>query len=101
MHREGIKIYTGAFRFSPVKILHVEANDIAQGLRRNELELRFLHKLKSNISYIETLNALDAREDQNKEENERLIKPTGLYLRRLKQRYMEEQNEIEEINQTQ
>ena len=35
------------------------------------------------------------------EENERSIKPTGVYLRRVKQRYMGEQKEIEEMNQTQ
>ena len=27
MHREDIRIYTGAFRTSPVESLHVEAND--------------------------------------------------------------------------
>ena len=35
MHREEIKIYTGAFRTTPVEALHVEAND-------PPLELRFL-----------------------------------------------------------
>ena len=44
---------------------------------------------------------MDNREDQNYEENERSIKPTGVYLRRLEQRYIEEQKEIEERNQTQ
>ena len=34
-------------------------------------------------------------------ENERSIKLTGVYIRRLEQRYMEEQKEIEEMNQTQ
>ena len=47
-----------------------------------------MYKLKSNISYIETLNTLDDREDQNYEENERSIKPTGMYLKRLEQKYM-------------
>ena len=60
-----------------------------------------MYKLKSNNSYIETLNTLDDKEDQNYKENVRSIKPTVLYLRRLKQRYMEEQREIKEINQTQ
>ena len=32
---------------------------------------------------------------------ERSIKPTGVYLRRLEQRYMGEQMEIGEMNQTQ
>ena len=55
IHRQGIRIYKGAFRTSPV-----EANDPPLDLRRNELGLRFLYKLKSNSSYIETLNTLDA-----------------------------------------
>ena len=38
--------------------------------------LRFLYKLKSNSSYIQTLNTLNKNEDQNYEENERSIKPT-------------------------
>ena len=67
-------------------------------LRRNELELRFLHKLKTNSSYIETLNTLDNNKDQNYKENERSIKPTAVYLRRLEQKYMGEQKEIEEMN---
>ena len=40
-------------------------------------------------------------EDQNYKENERSTKPTGVYLRRLEQRYMGEQKEIEEMNQKQ
>ena len=55
----------------------------------NELGLRFLYKLKSNISYLETLSILDNSENQNYEENESPIKPTGVYLRKLEQRYME------------
>ena len=35
IHREGIRIYTGAFRTSPVEALHVEANDPSLELRRN------------------------------------------------------------------
>ena len=60
-----------------------------------------MYKLKSNSSYIETLNTLDDDEDQNYKENERSIKPTGVYLRRLEQSYMGEQMDIEEMNQTQ
>ena len=62
---------------------------------------RFQYKLKGKSSYIETLNTLDNNENQNYEENERSIKPTGVYLRRLEKRYMGEQMEIEEKNQTQ
>ena len=79
IHREGMKIFTGAFRTTSVEALHVEANDPLLELRKNELELKFLYKLKSNTSYIETLNKLDDREDQNYEENERSIKPTGVF----------------------
>ena len=35
IHREGIRIYTGAFRTSPVEALRVEANDPSLELRRN------------------------------------------------------------------
>ena len=87
IHREGIRIYTGAFRSSPVEAYNPP------------LELRFLHKLKSNTSYIETPNTLDDREDQNYEVNERSIKPMGVYqYRKMEQRYMEEQKEIEDMN---
>ena len=60
-----------------------------------------MYKLKSNSSYIDTLNTLNNNEDQNYDENEIPIKPTGMYLRRLEQRYMGEQIEIQEMNQIQ
>ena len=47
IHREGIRIYTGAFRTSPVEALHVEAKYPLLELRRNELGLRFLYKPKA------------------------------------------------------
>ena len=50
---------------------------------------------------METLDTLDNSKDQNYEENERWIKPMGLYLRKLEQRYMEEEKYIEDMNQTQ
>ena len=53
-HRESIRIYTGAFRISLVKALHVEANNPSLELRRNKLGLRFLYKLKSNTSFMDT-----------------------------------------------
>ena len=81
IHRESIRIYTGAFKSSQVEAL-VEANNTPLKLRRKELGLRFLYKVKSNNLYIETLNTLDDREDRNYKENERSIKPTGVYLRR-------------------
>ena len=37
IHREGIRIYTGAFKTSPVESFHVEAYDPLLQLRRNEL----------------------------------------------------------------
>ena len=92
IHREGIRIYIGAFRTSPVKALHVEANDPPLKLRQHKLGLRFLYKIKCNTSYIDTLNTLDDSEDQNSEKNDRSIKPTGVYLKKLEQRYMEERN---------
>ena len=41
IHREGIRIYTGAFRTSPAEALHVEANDQSLELRRNKLGQSF------------------------------------------------------------
>ena len=46
IHREGIIIYTGAFRTSPVEVLHVKTNNPPLKLRRNKLGLRFLYKTK-------------------------------------------------------
>ena len=63
-------------------------------LRRNKLGLRFLYKLKSNTSYIDTLNTPNDSDDQNYKENDKSIKLTGVYLKNWKQRYMEEQKEM-------
>ena len=63
MHREGIRIYRGAFRTSSIEFLHVEANDPHLELRRNELGQRFLYKLRRNTSYTKLLNILDDRDD--------------------------------------
>ena len=54
---------------------NVDANDPSLELRRNELGLRYLYKLKSNPSYIHTLNTLDDSEDQKYEESERSVNP--------------------------
>ena len=51
IHREGIRIYTGAFRTLPVKSLYTEAGDPTMELKRNELGLRSLYRLKSNSIY--------------------------------------------------
>ena len=63
--------------------------------------LKFLYKLRSNTAYTESLNTLDDKNDQNYKKNKRANKSMEVYLRRLEQKYMEEQNEIEEMNQTQ
>ena len=62
----------------------------------SKLKLRFLYRLRSNTTYIESLNTLDYREDQNYDENEGATEPTGVHLRKLEQGYMKEQREIEE-----
>ena len=38
-HREGIRIYTGVFKTSPVEALHVKANNPPLELQRNDLIL--------------------------------------------------------------
>ena len=101
IHKEGIRIYTGTFRTSIVEFQHVEAKDPPLGQRRNELVLRFLCKLRSNTAYIESLDTLDDRDDQNYENKVGATKPMGVHLRRLKWRHMEEQKEIEEMSKTQ
>ena len=63
--------------------------------------LSFFYKLRSNTAYTESLNTLDDKNDQNYKKNKRANKSMEVYLRRLEQKYMEEQNEIEEMNQTQ
>ena len=47
IHWESQRIYTGAFRTSPVEALHVEANDPSLELKKDKLCLRLLYKLKS------------------------------------------------------
>ena len=51
IHREGIRIYTVAFRMSPVELLHAKACDPTMELGKNELGLRFLYRLSSNSTY--------------------------------------------------
>ena len=59
-------------------------------MRRNELGLRFLFKLRSNPKYLESLVILNNSEGYNYEENERATRPTREHFRILEQRYMEE-----------
>ena len=51
--------------------------------------------------YITEKTTLDDSEDQKYEDSERSLKPTGVQLRNLERRYMEEQKQIVEMNQTQ
>ena len=55
MHRDGIRIYTGAFTSSPIEALHVEANEAPLQQRKNVLGLRFLYKLKITPTYLDSL----------------------------------------------
>ena len=67
----------------PLEPLHKEACDQPIELKRNELGLRFLYKLRSSTTYIETINTFDDREDQNYEENKGATRPTEVHLRKL------------------
>ena len=49
IYRKGLRIYTGTFKTSPIEPLHIEAYDPYLELRRNELGLRFLYKLRIYI----------------------------------------------------
>ena len=53
-----------------------------KNIHRNELRLRFLHKLKINTTYTESVNALDDREDKNCKKNEKTMRPTRVHLRK-------------------
>ena len=48
IHRERIIIDTGAIKTSSVEATHIKANDLPLELKKNELGLRFLYKLRSN-----------------------------------------------------
>ena len=41
IHREGIKIYKGAFRTSPVEVLHVETNSPSLEIRKKYWDLDY------------------------------------------------------------
>ena len=63
-YREGIRIYTGTLKTSPVRSLQKEAY-APHTQQKNELGLRFLYKLRINTTYAESLKTLDDREDHN------------------------------------
>ena len=77
--REDIRIYTGDFRMSLVEALHIEVYDPSLELRRNELGVRFLYKLRSNTPFTESL---DDREDQNYKENKGETRPSKSTLKK-------------------
>ena len=58
-----MKIYTGAFRTSPVESIHVEAYDPPPGIKKELTGTKIPVLTKSNSSYIDTLNTLDNNED--------------------------------------
>ena len=47
VHNMGIRICTGAFRTSPVESLYVDSNELPLDLRREELGLRYMTRIKS------------------------------------------------------
>ena len=48
VHNMGLRICTGAFRTSPVESLYVDSNELPLDLRREELGLRYMTRLKSS-----------------------------------------------------
>ena len=63
IYREGTRIYTSTFRTLPVESFHTETYDPHLELRRSEVGMRFLYRLRSSTTYTESLNTLDDRED--------------------------------------
>ena len=54
-----------------VNQIKIANNEPSLDIRKNELGLRFLYKLRSNPTYMESLITLDDSEDYNYEDNER------------------------------
>ena len=75
IQREGIGLYSEAFKTSPIESLHAEANESTLDKRRNELGLRILYRLIGNLTYTDILITLDDTEHHNYEENEKIIRP--------------------------
>ena len=50
IHNLGIRICTGAFRTSPVESIYVDAGELPLDLRREELGLRYIQRMKTNRS---------------------------------------------------
>ena len=48
VHNQGLRLSLGAFRSSPVEILYVEAHEPPLEIRRDELALQYVLKLKAN-----------------------------------------------------
>lgn len=49
VHNLGLRICTGAFRTSPVESIYVDSNQLPLALRREELGLRYVHRLRSSV----------------------------------------------------
>ena len=50
IHNMGLRICSGAFRTSPVESIYVDTDQIPLDLRREELSLRYINRLKNNSS---------------------------------------------------
>ena len=48
VHNLGLRICTGAFRTSPVESIYVDSGQLPLDLRRQELGLRYIQRIKSN-----------------------------------------------------
>ena len=49
VHNLGLRICTGAFRTSPVESIYVDSNQLPLDLKREELGLRYMHRLESSV----------------------------------------------------
>ena len=48
VHNLGLRICTGAFRTSPVESIYIDSDELPLDLRRQELGLRYIQRLKNN-----------------------------------------------------
>ena len=50
VHNQGLRICTGAYRSSPVESIYIDSGELPLDLRRQELGLRYIQRLKSSLN---------------------------------------------------
>ena len=79
VHNMGLRICCGAFRTSPIESLYVDTNEVPLNLRREELGLRYLVRMKS-APKSPSFDVLKESADSSKFSNKRASKPFQIRL---------------------